>query len=330
MDIEFHYYMTYIIARRAGFKPEESQIIAYSSQYTDDNAHHLFIDQGTDSAYESYISQTMNILKPEKELMRIYPVFHFLPGTLEEICGDKAFRADGKLHLMNTIPDNQNGRKVLTKALETGDPCRIGIATHTYADTFAHQNFTGADDSFNSMAGLLEKLIPSIGHADAQHQPDIPNLLWWDGRLVPANASVNNKERFLNAAGCIFDRYRTRVKGTDSRKTLLKDLGEAIGDATSTKSERVRAYKGLMGDEFVEYDKKSWFDEAVSFKVDTVFSRDSGDTVPQDVTVSTWKDAGNFRNTKWFAFQEAVKAHQEFVLAEVMRPIYRKMGQTTW
>ena len=47
-------------------------------------------------------------------------------------------------------------------------------------------------------------------------------------------------------------------------------------------------------------------------------------------TVSIWKDAGNFRKTKWFAFQEAVKAHQEFVLAEVMRPIYRKMGQTTW
>jgi hypothetical protein len=37
MDIEFHYHMTYIIARRAGFSPNDSYVIAYSSQYTDDN-----------------------------------------------------------------------------------------------------------------------------------------------------------------------------------------------------------------------------------------------------------------------------------------------------
>ena len=76
MDIEFHYYMTYIIARRAGFSPNDSSVIAYSSQYTDDNTEHLYISQDTPDAYESYISQTVNILKPQKELMRIYPVFH--------------------------------------------------------------------------------------------------------------------------------------------------------------------------------------------------------------------------------------------------------------
>ncbi|MDA8104143.1 MAG: hypothetical protein M0Z71_02065 [Nitrospiraceae bacterium] len=37
MDIEFHYYMTHLIALRAGFKPDDAFKIAYASQYTDDN-----------------------------------------------------------------------------------------------------------------------------------------------------------------------------------------------------------------------------------------------------------------------------------------------------
>ena len=37
MDKEFHFYITYIVAQKAGFGPEDSYRIAYSSQYTDDN-----------------------------------------------------------------------------------------------------------------------------------------------------------------------------------------------------------------------------------------------------------------------------------------------------
>lgn len=42
MDIEFHYHITFILARKAGFNTKDSYIIAYSSQYTDDNAFHYF------------------------------------------------------------------------------------------------------------------------------------------------------------------------------------------------------------------------------------------------------------------------------------------------
>jgi hypothetical protein len=37
MDIEFHYYMTYLIAVRAGFTPADSTIVAQSAQEIDDN-----------------------------------------------------------------------------------------------------------------------------------------------------------------------------------------------------------------------------------------------------------------------------------------------------
>ena len=37
MDIEFHYYMTFLIAGKAGFGKDDTATIAYSSQYVDDN-----------------------------------------------------------------------------------------------------------------------------------------------------------------------------------------------------------------------------------------------------------------------------------------------------
>ncbi len=328
MDIEFHYYITYIVARRAGFNANDAYIIAYSSQHTDDNTIVHNISQGTPDAYANYISQTMNILKPQKELMRIYPVFHFLPGSLGEISGDCARRADGKLHLMNTIPNSASARMALSEALSSNDLYRAGIATHTYSDTFAHQNFVGADDAFNDMAGLLEKLIPSVGHADAKNQPDVPNELWQDMRLVPSHASVDNKARFLEAAGCLFDLYRGRLTAGDDKDKLLDDIKGAIGDSASTREERIDTYKKLIGQEFIEYGEKDWFKEAVDFTAIDTFDPGHGDTVP--VSTTRWAWQGDYRATRWFKFQEAVKTHQEFVLANIVRPIYATMEQTTW
>ena len=45
MDIEFHYYMTFLIAGKAGFGEEDAFTIAYASQYVDDN------DTGPNTSY---------------------------------------------------------------------------------------------------------------------------------------------------------------------------------------------------------------------------------------------------------------------------------------
>lgn len=36
MNIDFHYGVINVIAQRAGFSPEDAQVISYASQYTDD------------------------------------------------------------------------------------------------------------------------------------------------------------------------------------------------------------------------------------------------------------------------------------------------------
>ena len=61
-------------------------------------------DRSNDNVYQNYISQTMNILKPKRKLMRIYPVFHFVP---DEPMSESACRCDGKMHLLNTTPGNE-------------------------------------------------------------------------------------------------------------------------------------------------------------------------------------------------------------------------------
>ena len=43
MDIEYHYYITYLIAIKSGFETHEAYTIAYSSQFVDDNCYEYII-----------------------------------------------------------------------------------------------------------------------------------------------------------------------------------------------------------------------------------------------------------------------------------------------
>jgi len=195
MNIEFHYHITQLIAARAGLPPEDAEILAISSQYVDDNSMIFKIDKDKPTAYSNYISQTMNILKPKAKLFRIYPIFHFIPGDPK---AESAWRKDGQMHWLNTTPNSENANRIMDTALTSDNLYRTGIAIHGYADTWAHQNFTGYYNDFNAMTGPLNPGVFSIGHAEAFHNPDWPALIWKDKRLIKNR--VDNKSRFLEAA----------------------------------------------------------------------------------------------------------------------------------
>jgi len=316
MDKEFHYYITYIVALKAGYNPHDAYVIAYSSQYTDDNNEEFEISKGAPDKYHNYISQTINILKPPNELLRIHPIFHFMPGTQDEIFVDSGRRRDGKLHLLNTLPNNQNARLLFKEALDSKNLYRIGIATHMYSDTFAHQNFVGSKDSFNSMTGVIEKVIPYIGHAEAEHKPDWPALSWEDERLIPRHSKINNKQRFLDAASSLFKEYCGSLGRSPSSReidNLITELDKAIGERDDTNQlieNRVKRYKALIGDNFVEYDKEAWFKGVTDRKIG--FFK----------WIYSWK--GNYKTSNWFQFQESVKAHQRLAI-EKLSPAYETM-----
>ncbi len=201
MDIEFHYYITYLIAARAGLPPADSLTLAWASQYTDDNTLICTVDKGLPTEYTNYVSQTADILKPRRTLMRIYSLFHFIPGDPQ---APTAWRKDGAMHWLNTTPDSENANLILDAALAAGDLYRIGIACHAYADTWAHQNFVGYASEFNAFAGgpLLTAVMPNIGHADAVFCPDEASRRWDDPRLL--HGPIDNRARFLEAADRLF------------------------------------------------------------------------------------------------------------------------------
>jgi hypothetical protein len=326
MDIEFHYWITGIIANRARFSEEDAQAIAYSCQYTDDNDEIRTIkDPGTKEEYSNYISQTMDILKPKRTLMRIYPIFHFLPGDPLAI---PARRRDGKMHVLVTTPDSKLAGTVLSNALQmdTHDSqrlYRIGIASHAYADTWAHQNFVGWYDGFN---GELLNPLPNIGHVDFMYHPDWPGHRWQDPRIIQSD--VNNNDRFLAAAKRLYEEY-ARANGTYDLTVcdqLVNDLGAAMGPVASGddnvgRDDRLARYHSLAP-WLPEYDQHRWFSDAVDTKV-----RGLPDTILPSLTIfkdeHTWK--GPKETTRWYRFQEAVKAHQDLCMG-LLKEIFDQMG----
>ncbi len=312
MDIEFHYYITYILADKAGFSRNDAATIAYASQHTDDNTYHYCINFEKENPYLNIVSQTMDITKPQEKRKTIYPIFHFFPG--DSTCATAA-RKDGRTHPFNTTPDSPRARDMFKEALATKDPYRIGIATHVYADTWAHQNFCGLKDDFNAIAEPGNIFIPNIGHADARTNPDMIGHEWVDKRLVEEHAHISNNGRFMEAAEKIFHAFRRHQNPAVDDSALAESWGgvkSALKEAMNARSvlgdvfhlsqrERIEAYRGICSDMPV-YEAEQWRHDAVikdEFEVDFFDKYWAG------------KD---FPTSPWYRFQEAARTHHDYAV----------------
>jgi len=317
MDIEFHYYITYILARKAGLKKKDSYLIAYSSQYVDDNNFHYYINYEDGGHYLNEVSQTMDITKPSAKRQKIYPLFHFIPGDPDS---PTARRKDGKTHILNTTPNSTNAKFLFRKAIDSGNLYRIGVATHGYADSWAHQNFLGMDSDFNAIPPWV--IIPNIGHADARHEPDKVGNRWKDLRLIEENELIDNNDRLLDAAEHIFYGYcrfcspdttdtsmRTKWGGL---KEMLKDAMDESYFLGADERARISAYRGICRD-MPDYDKNQWRYGAVEKR-----------ELEPDLFDRYWARA-NFLESDWYKFQEAVLEQRDAALKR-LKPVYKEAG----
>ncbi len=311
MDVNFHYYATYLVAARAGYCQADARVIAHACQMVDDNDTKFKIDAGYPSEYSNYVSQTMNIAKPREDLLRFYLFHHFMPGDPGHI---DARRKDGKRHVLNTTPNSKNARAVFRKAKATGNLYMIGIACHMMADTYAHQNFIGYKDDMNAMSGVLQAAIQNIGHADALTKPDEIGLSWTDDRLM--KPVRHNNEIFLDAAQCLF--YLLKDKSDlhihDEAACLNMDLCNAF--RRWKPADRIHYMKELAkepeyssldvpvlgGFKLPDYDADVWFDDAII--------NDRHQALKWLAPRWAWK-SGNYKQSNWYQFQEAVKAYQD-------------------
>ncbi|MBL0319561.1 MAG: hypothetical protein IPP74_09810 [Alphaproteobacteria bacterium] len=321
MDIEFHYYLTYLIAVRAGFSTDIANIIAYTNQYVDDNIESFKIDEDKPSNYSNIVTQTMNILKPKRQLGKIYPLFHFVPGVVR----DASLRNDGKINPLLTTANSPLVNEIMDWALSTDNPFCIGMACHAYADSWAHQNFSGFFDRINGISGFPQALVPDIGHADAGHVPDQIAHVWKDTRLKAEYAVINNNIRFMDAAKHLFYKFKEYNVPQSSQddleyegRSLIAELLNAIGprdEGNQLQQVRIAAYQTLgLNPEFGSitiptYDKNAWFKEAVKLKYVVIPGRDQAQGA-QHMTYE-WKDRTGYTHSHWYQFQEAAKLYQK-------------------
>jgi len=341
MEKDFHHYIIYTLAKLAGFDKTiegsdetEARVIAYASQYVDDNCDRVYIVSYNDREYPillpsrigtktgnyNYLimTQDMNITSLDTNVQKyIFMPFHFLPGDYETV------KRNGITNPYCTTENSANANRLLDKALLSEDLYRTGIALHTYADTWSHQRFTAFEEKWNQVLEWYEDfkaLAPNIGHADVWHLPDQICKTWRDHRFN--EPPVVNKDRAFDAAEKIYEKLYTERKGTpwaDIRDDIEKIINlDEIGDSDEKKvyDERKRRIEGFIG-EPLDYDKNKWVADVIGFELEKSEKYDPADPlglkgeklIPRNIHL---KDG--FENTHWYKFQVAAKIQLSEVL----------------
>lgn len=311
MNIEFHYYLTKYLALEAGFEEDEAEIIAYSSQYVDDNYTAYTIKTADQEEYHNITTQFKDITDPEPKDLHRNLLFHYLPG---DPTSPKVRRKDGKMHILMTTMASSHAQELFFEATKHENLFGLGIASHMLADTISHQNFIGSEEIMNSMEPSSGKLERKIGHADAGHKPDIPNLIWYDKRLISKYEEVNNKERILLAANKLYSNFLFLTSFPSKWSSVKKKINSLIDkEINETEMEqikpqqniRIKKYQELLAEynTINEYLPDSWLanivQESVSQKRRT-YNADKG-----------------FKNSNWYKFQEAAKNYESLALSKL-------------
>ena len=330
MNLEFHYYATAALAIRAGFPSDVAHRIARSSQQVDQaiisweiSDFSVTVGGRENMAGASYRTEKTQdyVFWDEDVFRRIYLPFHFIPGDPERAAFE---RIDGLTNSWITTPDSPLARTLLIKALKSEDQYRIGIALHAYADTWAHQNFSGRLEAANDLAPRSP--LPPAGHLQALGSPDHATETWRDPRLLKPD--IDNRERFLAAAKMIFRFLRTSLhRDFADEEPVVEELGEMwkrrdLDDRARAFDFSIRydiepwnpsiwlAEAGIVDDEDQEekprhYDKLRWFGTELAKRA----ARREG--------VRTVDTGGRFRGSELHSWCEAAKAHRAEALSLV-------------
>jgi len=317
MNLEFHYYIIYFLCKEAGFSETESQIISYSSQYVDNNliSRKIKVD---DTYYKTIPTQNYGWWD-DYFPKNVYLPFHFFPGDPDH---GQAQRKDRKKNNLSCTPGSGRVRQLLTAGLTTRNLYRVGIALHTYADSWAHQNFSGVDEEWN----VCDKgsLIPSIGHAQVLTKPDGLTGQWEDARLTAGNTKVINADRFFSAARMIYKFLRTYNKlGFDDHDIIIEKLKWTTGiDNYLQSSTNDRIYSYIIDENLLKYDKYEWYKEAVyDNEIDSgdadgfvgydkfLWLKDAILHRTQFAQKPVYKARDGFFDTHYYKWNEAAKAH---------------------
>ncbi len=212
MDLDSHYYAVLAFSRACGFKKESAEVIAFASQFVDDaKINHLIIQDepplgivhdtieeqpsffGMSTCHSYTRKKTFNFTS----MLTNTSAFHFVPGC-EGPTSVKKLRCKEESCIIQNI---------MEQAMAEDNIIKFGVVLHPYADTFAHQGFSGILSQVNDIKNCkadskipwsrlqkyvrlfrsllkskfdrkFDNFMPAYGHGQAFDYPDIPHLEW--------------------------------------------------------------------------------------------------------------------------------------------------------
>ena len=301
MEKDFHYFLTYALVKVTGF--ENPDIIAFASQFVDDNNEGQFYIDGAMEAFPQRIANSGGYYYPimtqslsPKSLdpyvqKYVYVPFHFVPGDGSVVIGKKN-------NAFSTTPGSPVAVALLRQALESKNPYQIGIALHTFADTWSHQNFSGFQESWNSVYpwyNVFKSIVPNIGHAEAGHSPDVISETWTDHRL---KTDIVNSQRAFQATSQIYKTLRRKSGQGPLWTDIQKDFKRIIN--APGYDERIGMIADLLSEQghgaIPDYKKDDWIDAALDRRDEELCMHPG------------------FENTYWHHFHQAAKQQLALVM----------------
>jgi len=297
MRIDFHFYTIYALARSVGFSPDNAYVIAYASQYTDDevNENTILFENGGEFAPVITAHRIFDPLAvSERICKKVWVPFHFLPGN----------RGVG-IEKMSTVANGNLAQAIINQFLSYDllpySRHLLGIILHAYADTWSHQNFMGMPNSMNKASELrvqekniyIYKLAPLLGHAQTGSTPDDPTLEWEYMNYQGTLQHITNHDRALDAArhchtvlSQFIDKFEDNFR--DSRFIPWEQIEGKIMDLFRTPTDLagcVTAWGEAISDhEFgfqshgkdinLIYDGSKWFNVAI--ETESILNQESG------------------------------------------------------
>lgn len=320
MQKDFHYCAVMVLAHLAGFPPAQAKVIAYSSQFVDDSTDSGQVEVGQyryDTVRTAHLGLHIFSWNVHK---KIYFPFHFVP----------ALTWDGEYSPYATRADCALARLAVQRALAEKGGLRLyqlGVALHAYADSWAHEGFSGRRHKENDVSSLrrfvngrwqpcrrtwdvvLDLFRARVGHLQAYSYPDLPHERW---RYVDYKGRTRERENalhFTQAAHAVF-RWLSTARGLRSAEGIWVNVEKTIkellaGKPTDAHTDQARC--ALWQEAFPEafagegkaahYDPQEWRSAAME--------------------VARTGDLEAFLHTDWVRFQRAA-LRQRFLILERM------------
>ncbi|NML44608.1 hypothetical protein HHL11_12655 [Ramlibacter sp. G-1-2-2] len=355
MQIDFHHAVTYVCCRLAGMDDAGAAVVAHAAQYVDDATNDGPLQFATGERYVRVTSahQTLDLRlnSDAADNRMVWVPFHFLPGNDAVAPGTDADEAF--IRRMVCRPNSQVAQEMVFDCIERQDKVfalhRLGVALHTYVDTWAHQGFVGMVNDFNKVDAIQVQPDPAyrntevyadltsgatrakafvaghlpVGHASVLTFPDLPFLRWSFTRDNGEKVVRDNPGDFLVAAQNMFDMARRYV--ARDRNLASADLPAADRQAIDTLLRNTIALEG-------EERHKAWAEAIAqgrfSFGPTQVDYIDSGpgswkfQAVGQDPDVEDGSERFDFTpaflTSHWKRFHDAVQHHRLFILHELL------------